>query len=699
MRSMREFTCLSAHWNRWVLRILQFVIISILCFPVVLSFAQEDKHIDEKGLEEFLQLEPGELKRIPVYDVSITTASKRPQKLWETAAAAYVISSTEIRRSAAATIPDLLRMVPGLFVGNADSSTWIIGSRGLAAEYALELLVLIDGRQVNDLAWGGMYWNIQDYPLEDIERIEIIRGPGGTLWGTNSGNGVINIITKHAKDTQGGLLSAVAGTDLYKSVFRYGGKMGDDAYYRIYGAYKDVDSFKTTIGNESVDDWSLGNAGFRIDWTPSEQDEFTFQGNAYQDDVWFTWFGPELVLPDFFPIKDRYEKDKKGIDFQVQWNRTLEDGSKIKWQAYYDYFILDNDFASEFNYHDFKTDVQYLFTPFSNHEFIVGSGYQLIVEDIDDRLMVYNRDHANNQIGSAFIQDNYTILEDLLKLSLGVQIQYSDYSEFDYQPSAKLVYTPTENYTFWASITRAAQHYFRIHNESEWIMYSLYAPYQNGMIPMLLQLMYSDRLKSESILSFELGQRLQATNNLSFDLSVFYTMLDDHITADVDFNNPTFNLDPIPHYLVDVHGGNNIRGETYGAELAMTAQITDFWKLMASYSALDIQLHHKNNSNDFFFYSLEDGSPHHQIKLQSYLNISKNVKLDAFYYFIDEISLWAVPSHGRLDLRLDWEPNDRWEVSIVGTNLLDNQTHEANGMYTRYTEVERGVYGKVTYRF
>ena len=191
--------------------------------------------------------------------------------------------------------------------------------------------------------------------------------------------------------------------------------MGDDAYYRMYGTYKDVDSFKLPGGKDSVDDWSLGNAGFRIDWTPSEQDEITFQGNAYQDDVWFKWVLPEIEdLPEFYPNKDRYEFDKKGLDFQVLWNHTLEDGSKIKWDTYYSYFKLDDGHVTEISYNIFNTDLQYLFTPYANHEFIVGSGYRLIADDADNRLIVYNPDHANDQIGSAFIQDNYPILDDLL---------------------------------------------------------------------------------------------------------------------------------------------------------------------------------------------------------------------------------------------------------------------------------------------
>jgi iron complex outermembrane receptor protein len=652
---------------------------------------------DEIDLQELADMSLEELSKVEIW---VTTASKKPEKLWEAASAVYVITQEDIRRSAATTIPDLLRMVPGLFVGNVDSSTWIVGTRGLANEYAVDLLVLIDGRQVNFLGWGGTFWNIQDYPLEDIERIEIIRGPGGTLWGTNSGNGVINIITKHAKDTQGGLVSGIAGTDLYKGVFRYGGKMGKDAHYRIYGIYKDVDSNQTADGNDSVDNWSFGKAGFRIDWTPSEQDAFTFQGDVYQDDVWFTWPGKDYPYPEFYPIKDRYIKEKEGIDLQVQWDHTFDDGSQMKWLTYYDYFSLGNDEIAKLNYDLLKTDIQYQFHPFSNHEFIVGGGYRLIADDTANGLFVtVAPQSANKQTFTAYFQDNYTIIEDKLKLSLGSHFQYSDYSGFDYQPSARLTYTPYEQYTIWASITRSAQHYYRGESETSYIFYAQDAPYGTGVIPMLDYLSYEGHADSESILSFEIGQRLQSTRNLSFDLTTFYNLIDDHCTIDTDWEHPIFYSVPIPHFKVYGYPGNNLNGETYGAELAANAQITETWKLMASYSALDIQLHRGANSNDFVFYSLESASPHHQIKVQSYLDIVKNVKLDASYYFIDEISGWGISPHGRLDVRLGWEPTERLEVSVVGTNLLDDQTHEANGMYTAYTEVERGVYAKLTYRF
>ncbi|RJP29961.1 MAG: hypothetical protein C4527_10815 [Candidatus Omnitrophota bacterium] len=669
------------------------LIFSLLPFSCLAQDSKEE--LEEIDLEKLADMSLEELAKVEIW---VTTVSKKPEKLWEAASAVYVITQEDIRRSAATTIPDLLRMVPGLFVGNVDSSTWIVGSRGLANEYCVDVLVLIDGRQVNYLNWGGTFWSVQDYPFEDIERIEIIRGPGGTLWGTNSGNGVINIITKHAKDTQGGLLSGIAGTDLYKGIFRYGGKMGEDAFYRVYGIYKDVDSFHEVDGKDSIDEWSFGKAGFRIDWQPSEQDDVILQGDLFQDDVWVSW--PTVYIPPaFYQVKNRYEKDKMGGDLMVQWDRTFDDGAKMKWLTYYDYFSLAHDIVINMNYHVLKTDLQYQFNPFSDHEIIVGSGYRLVSDDIENGYVEYIPQHANDQTFTVYFQDNYKIIEDKLRLSLGAQIQYSDYSDFDYQPTVKLVYTPYEKYTIWASITRAAQHYYRGHKEDVFTIYSLDVPYETGTIPEIVRLSHEGDVDSESVLSFEIGQRLQATRNLSFDLSIFYTIIKDYISADPDWNHPVLFSDPILHYMVYAPPGNNIDGETYGAELAMNAQITDFWKLMASYSALDIQLHRVRNSTDIMFYPLEDSSPHHQIKVQSNLDISKDVKLDAAYYFVDEISNWEIPPHGRLDVRLGWEPTERLEVSIVGTNLLDDQTHEANGMYTAYTEVERGVYAKLTYRF
>ncbi len=680
--------------NKRLLQTSVFVLL-ICCFTLPLTAAEESS--DER-LRSMLETDIDELGDIIVQEY-ISLASKRPEKVWETPAAAYVITATDISRSAATNIPDLLRMVPGMFVGNTDSSTWIVGARGLANEYGIDTLVLLDGRQVNFLSWGSVLWSIQDYPLEDIERIEIIRGPGGTLWGTNSGNGVINIITKHTKNTQGGLLSGIAGTDLYKGVFRHGGKMGEDAFYRVYGTYKDVDSFKDGNGNNSVDDWSYGKAGFRIDWQPSDQNELTFQGTAYQDNAWFTHFSPGVREEPFFPVKNRYIKDKEGLDLLVQWDHAFDDESKMKWLTYYDYFNLDNDYVVNLNYHTFKTDFEYQFNPFPDHEFIIGSGYRLVSDDVKNGALHYEPPSANDQTFTAFIQDDYTIIEDKLKLSLGSQFQYSDYSDFDYQPSAKLVYTPYEQYTVWTSVTRSANHYYRVMNENSFIFYALDFPYGSGTIPMLASFCDEGHANSENKLTFEIGQRLQATRYLSFEFSAFYNILEDHLTADTNWDQPVFFADPIPHLIVFAFPGNNIDGETYGVELAANANITDSWKLMASYSALDIQLHLKNNSNDFVWYFLEDSSPHHQFKINSYLDITKDVKLDASYYFVDEINNWGIPPHGRLDVRLGWEPSKQLEISLVGTNLLDSQTHEANGMYTAYTEVERGVYGKLTYRF
>ncbi len=667
----------------------------VLLSSPILAVSQEDDSA-KSDLADLLAKTPAELADISVV---FYTASKKEENLWETPAAAYVISATNIRRSTVNSIPDLLRMVPGLFVGSVDASTWVVGSRGFGKEYTFKLLVMIDGRSVYNPEWGGVYWNIQDYPLEDIERIEIIRGPGGTLWGTNAGNGVINIVTKHAKDTQGGLISGTVGTNEFGGNVRYGGKLGEEAYYRVYGKYKDVNDFNDVLGNDDIGDWSLEKTGFRIDWEPSSEDHFTFQGDAFQDNVLFSWELPGLE-PPFIPTQTiGLIKDKKGADILFRWNKEFEDLSDMTLQVYYDYFELDNDFISYFKYHILDLDYQYSFTYFSSHDTIIGLRYRLTADDIQNKFLEFIPDHKNFQTFSTFIHDTYTIVDDRLKLTLGSQFEHNDYTGFEYQPNAKLIYTPNEKYTTWISISRAVETFNRVVNDSSWPVGGSQMPFDSTMIPLIIDFIEKGTADSGNVISFEIGQRIQATSRLSFDLSAFYNRLDDQLTLEVLWDDPLFLSAPIPHFMVSGEAGNKMDGEIYGAELSAIAQITDSWKVFSSYSALDIQLHPDPDSTDIMFKYFEEKSPHHQFKLQSYIDLPWDLELDTSFSFIDNISGWNIPSYGRLDVRLGWKPNKNLEASIVAYNLLDDQHPEARGDYTINTEPERGVFAKLTYRF
>jgi iron complex outermembrane receptor protein len=616
-------------------------------------------------------------------NVEVTSVAKKDQRVAETAAAISVITQEEIRRSGVTSIPEALRLAPGVTVSRIDGNSWAIGIRGFGSGLSRSVLVLIDGRSVYTPLFAGVYWDVQDTLLEDIDRIEVIRGPGGTIWGANAVNGVINIITKGTTETQGLLATAGGGSEEKGfGSLRYGGKIGQDFSYRLYGkGFRRDGQFTPHLSD--VDDWQMGQGGFRADWDLHERDKLTFQGDAYKG-----YTGLRTRVSSFSaPFSAIVEKDTdlSGMNLLGRWNRALSETSNLALQIYYDRtFRREPTFEEERNTVDF--DFQHRFKLTGRQELIWGLGYRFTKGDTKSvpTLVISPRNRADN-LFSAFLQDEIVLVEDLLRLTVGSKFEHNDYTGFELQPSGRLLWTPAARHVLWASISRAVRTPSRVDRD----VAASSAP--NPALPFFARLLGKKDFDSEKVMAYELGYRIQPTDRLFVDLAAFYNRYDDLFSVETG----TPFLEP-GRLIFPFQFDNKMKARVYGAELAADWRWLDWWRWRFSYSYLQINLTSKRGSNDTITApGTEGGSPHNQISLTSFVNLPGDLQLDGMFRYVDNLPGQNVGRYFNLDLRLGWHATKNVELSLVGQNLLQGHHAEWGGG----TEIQRGVYTKVAWRW
>ncbi|MDR4503752.1 MAG: TonB-dependent receptor [Candidatus Scalindua sp.] len=617
----------------------------------------------------------------------VTTLSRKPVKLSDSAAATFVITQEGIRRSGATTIPELLRMVPGLEVSRIDASKWAITSRGFNGRFSSKLLVLIDGRSVYTPLFSGVYWDIQNYLLEDLERIEVIRGPGGTLWGANAVNGIINIITKNSKDTRGGLIKQWIGTkERNVSGIRYGGNLGKDAYYRCYARYFNHDDSGDVVNAddsvESNDKWDILHGGFRTDWDVSDANSLTLQGDMYNGDI--------NELSRSF---ERRGEDVSGGNILGLWQHIFSDTSDMKLKMYFDRTYRKTDAQRETR-HTFDIDFQHKFCSGSRQEIVWGIGYQLTTDDIKGfTTLMYDPSREGLSTYSAFVQNEITLIPDKLQLTLGTKLMYNDFTEFEIQPSARLLWRPFENHTLWGAVSRAVRTPSRFDRDS---VQNVDIPFS----PVRIEVSGSNDFVSENVHAYELGYRFQPSKHFFVDIASYYSAYNDLLTSET--GDPVFRFSPPPFKIIipSVHD-NKMDGEVYGLEVSANWTVTDYWRLTAGYTLIRTQLDLDKTSTDTGAVKFGEGlSPRNQVQFLSYLDLPYNLEFDSFLYYVDHVASLDIPSYVRLDVRLGWRPTKSMDLSIGGKNLLDDKHPEnPRAIGVSATEVERSVFGSISWRF
>ncbi|MGV7222554.1 MAG: TonB-dependent receptor plug domain-containing protein [Nitrospinales bacterium] len=669
-----------------IIKVSSLIIFSIFSIGNVFA-VEEDKEISDLLQMDFQQLS----------DIVVTSVSKKEEKLFESASAVYVITQEDLRRTGVATIMEALRMAPGMDVASVDSNKWAISARGFNDLFARKLLVLIDGRTVYTPVFSGVYWDVQDTPIEDVERIEIIRGPGGTLWGANAMNGVINIITKHAKDTKGGLISAgVGNVENGFGTIRYGSQVGEKIHFRAYGKYFDRDGFETVSGAPENNDWDAIRGGFRADWDISDSDSLTLQGDYYNGDSRQEVTGVFSLTNAPFTFTRAEDSNLEGGNILARWNHTFSSESNFSLQMYYDRAEREEVIFNQ-TVDTLDVDFQHTFK-IKDVQVIWGIGYRTVSDYFDNTTFVSFGDTAQaNDTPNAFIQGEYFLIKDQLRVTLGSKFQIDPFTGFQAQPSARLLWTPNEQHVVWGAISRAVRTPSRV--EDNFNLNSVSFPLSPFPPPYaLVPIMGSPEMKAEEMLAFELGYRYKSSNKLSIDVTAFLHDYDNLLTAE---NLPSGAIPP-NFITFPVGFDNQMSGEGYGVEVAGVWAPLDFWKLNMSLSWHQMKLYLDPTSTDTTQEDLAGNSPEYKFHVRSYLDLPHNLELDASFYYVDNLPSLAIPSYTRVDVRLGWTPFQKFELSLALQNLGDSSHPEYSAVDAggiKATRVPRTVYGKATWRF
>ncbi len=644
-----------------------------------------------------------ELMRTEVFSVT-----KKAQKLSQTAAAVFVISKEDIRRSGFTTLPDMLRMVPGVQVARTDPGDFAVSARGFLGEFANKLLVLIDGRSIYSPLFSGVFWDFRDMLLEDIERIEVIRGPGATMWGSNAVNGVINIITKHARDTMGGMVTATVGnTDEWYEAVRYGGKLGEALHYRLYAKHIQFGA----VENRRMEEPEYIRTGFRIDWEPSSKHSFVFTGDYYNGRE-KSWTSRPLINHEPGRALVKGHGYPSGLHLLGRWTYTPGPTSEMKLQIYYDRTRhRANRYTNAEQYKDssdlekdesaldtFDVDLQHRFVPFARHEIIWGLGFRMHKDHKRERNVFYVLDPRSRyvHIYSGFIQDEITLLKDRLKLILGSKFEYNSYTDFEVQPTLRILWTPDARQTVWAAVSRAVRLPSHFEHDGRVRLGVLPRIATGSFRKGLIEWQGTDSFDSETMMAYELGYRIQATSTFSWDMTAFYNYYKELRTVE-----PTSPMRSSTYILYPLKSDNKMKGRTYGLEIAATWQVRAWWRLQASFTWLQMNLNPKTDSRANNASADENLSPSTQWTLRSLIEISPRVELDTGLYFTDDIPGFGIKRYLNLCIRLGWRPVKNLELSLIGQNLLDNKHNEFSDEVFRRaeSEVRRTIYGRICWNF
>ncbi|HEX3624195.1 MAG TPA: TonB-dependent receptor [Verrucomicrobiae bacterium] len=637
-----------------------------------------------------------------LFDIKVSIVSPNaPETIPQTPAAVSVVSAKDIERSGAQNYPQALRLVPGMNVAQLDSSQWAVSSRGFSDVFANKLLVMQDGCSIYTPLFSGVFWDVQGTLLQDIDQIEVVRGPGATIWGANAMNGVINIITKSAADTQGLLASGGGGAQQRGFAgARYGGAINSNAFYRVYATYQNHDSTVLSDGSDANNSWQLARAGFRTDWNPTDRNLFTFQGDGYAG--WinqvFDEFNP-TILPTFTTTNGEVMK-VSGANGLGRWTHTISDTSNFKLQAYYDYTARYANNLFDEQRHTFDLDFKHQFALGTRNNVVWGMGYRITSdsEGNNPTIAFYRESQAVN-LYSAFVQNELTIVPDHLSLTVGSKFEQNDYTGFDFQPSARLLWTPTEHHTFWASVSRAVRTPSRA-EESVILTQAIPVPPPSPFPYAPATILGTNTFKNENMIAYEIGYRAQPIKNLSFDVDAYWNHYNDLRSE-------------APVSQTVVYLANNIHGNAYGGEISLTWRILDWWRLQPSYSYLKTSLHVNtvNGYTDNYSVGLDEGSsPQHQFMIRSSMDLPHDITFDTALRFVDKLefpqpspvaSTITVPDYFELDARLAWRINKNWEVAVIGQNMLHDRHSEFLPTYvhTQATEIPRTVFAQVTYQF
>jgi iron complex outermembrane receptor protein len=603
----------------------------------------------------------GRLSIDELANLQITGVSRQPEPLSRVPAAVYVITNEDIRRSGATSVAEVLRLAPSLQVARLSSSTYAISARGFNHNTATanKLQVMIDGRVVYTPLYSGVFWDQQDVPVADIDRIEIISGPGGAVWGSNAVDGVINIVTRSSRETQGGLVDLQGGTLDQLATVRYGGKIGDEATFRVYAMGAKRNSLERPSGADAGDSWDKIQGGFRSDWSRA-RDALTLQGDIYNAT---TEDQPGALQ----------NGGVSGGNVIGRWNRQFDAGSMLQTQLYYSRSqrSVTSGIRSTVNIYDL--DLQYSFNAGAGQNIVVGAG-ERITQDIfvpGPRTSFLDPAKRTLNLANVFLQDQIDLAQDVT-LTLGFKAEHNDYTGMEYMPDARISWRIFNTDLLWGAISRAARTPSRF--DSDLFVTGSFGGGRDFV--------------SENLTAYELGYRAQPSKVMSFSISAFYNVYDHLRTVEAST--------PVIFPLVVL---NNMKGETYGLELWGNYAFASWWRLSAGLSTLHKDLRLEQGSRDIFGVQFAGNDPSYQASLRSSMDVADNVELDVYLRAVDDLPSPRVPGYIEADVRLGWRISNSVELAVVGSNLLHARHTEFVNPSLPVEEVPRSVTASARWRF
>src|SRR3984885_5174630 len=626
-------------------------------------------------------------------NVKITTVSKDLKSVQKTPAAAYVITQEDIQRSGATSLPEALRLAPGVEIARIDADHWSVSVRGFAGQFSKSLLVLIDGRSVYTPLFSGVYWDAQNVMLEDVDRIEVIRGPGGTIWGANAVNGVINIITKSAEDTTG-FVSHLGGGNLDQGVgdLRYGQTKAKAFSYRFYSMgglrgpeyHPDGDNF---------DLWRMGQVGFRTDWTRGAKDSLTVQGDTYLGDS-----GEKILLATYTPLAEVGEQDRSafsGGNLLARWEHKMGEGSDVQIQSYFDRTNRDSIELGETR-NTFDVDYIQHARTYEKQELTWGLGARISPDHViqsSPSVTVLPNKHTDT-IYSSFVQYELPFDNDRFTLTAGSKFERTSFSGYDYQPSVRLLWSPTAHQSAWLATTRAVRTPSRVDQDVQFniLVQATPAP------PVFFEIVGNPKLKPEQLIAYEAGYRAQVNRKVYVDFAGFFNTYND-----LQGYGPiglAIGTDPPPVDLLFVLPyANVIEGRTIGVELTPTWDVTRWWQLRGSYSLLHMDLKDKPGFTDVgnLLSTYLGSSPTHVANIQSILDLPGHLQFSQTYRYSSQLPEYSVHPYNTADARLGRALSEGLSYAVVGQNLLRPNHPEFGGDPGPLVGIKRTVYASLTW--
>ncbi len=604
------------------------------------------------------ELDIDELARI-----KITTVSKKPESIAQATAAVSVITRDDIRRSGASSVPEALRLVPGLQVARVDSRDWAISARGFNDLYSNKLLVMVDGRTIYSPAFAGVFWDVQEILIDNVDRIEVIRGPGATLWGANAVNGVINIITRPASESIGGRVGVLLGTGPHlRGVVRYGARLGAGGAVRAYATASRRAISELSDGSESHDAWRIGQGGFRADWTGGERDHFRLQGDVYVARGEQRLRTPTAETP--FSELRADDLDANGLNLYGEWRHVIGEESEFAVQSYFDRSVRHQPgFYGDLAVSVADVALQHRFTLGDRHELLWGLGARHTTDDIEGAFAIsFDPPSRSTVLATAFVQDEIVLVPGNVAFTLGSKFEHNEFTGVEIQPNIRALWTPTVSSTLWGAVSRAVRTPSRLEDDLR-----ENAQVVPGPPVVLAQIVGNDDFEAERVMAWELGYRVVPHARVSLDVALFYNRYARLRTVTRQPLDASATPAVLPFLL-----GNEAEGRTAGVEVAASVRAAPWWRLRAHYTRLDMELELAPDAPPSTFVDASPGlNPEHRVGLISSFSLPGGIELDVVARYASALTglASAVPDYLTADARLAVQAGPLG-ISLVGQDLL-----------------------------